>query len=497
MVIIIMSKKNQPNIVFILSDDQGEWAMGCSGNDEIITPNIDRLADIGTRFSNFFCTSPVCSPARASIMTGTIPSAHGVNDWLRGGNIDIDKFEYLKDNPIFASEHKAIEYLRDFTTYTDILAENGYTCALSGKWHMGDSVNMQHGFIKWSTIARGGCDYFNPDMVRNGEIYFENRYVTDVITDHAIEFLEEFGQEQTPFYLSVHYTAPHCPWDEKDHPKEYLDLYRECLFTSVPDLPIHPWQELTAPYGTGERRKELLRGYYAAVTAMDYNIGRILDHLEKHNMIENTIIVFTGDNGMNMGHHGIWGKGNGTFPQNMFDTSVKVPFIIALPNQLNAGQVCENMTSHYDILPTLVDYLNLNCGEVKQKLPGKSFADLLNGVQRVDDEFVVIFDEYGPVRMIRDREWKYIHRYPYGPNELYNLAKDPDEEHNLFFNDEFLPIIERMKGQLEQWFYEYTDPAMDATKECVTGMGQLRKPGIYANGKETQAQSMEYYKKGR
>ncbi len=158
-------------------------------------------------------------------------------------------------------------------TYTDVLKENGYTCALAGKWHLGDSLVPQHGFDRWFTIGRGGCYYYKADVVENGTIHFENRYITDVITDKALGWLAEFQGQEEPFYLSVHYTAPHDPWDEDQHPKEYVEMYRDCGFTATPDLPIHPNQIESAPYGTGEVRKSLLRGYYAAITAMDANIG--------------------------------------------------------------------------------------------------------------------------------------------------------------------------------------------------------------------------------
>ena len=133
-------KKNynsRPNIIFILSDDQGAWAMGCAGNDEIRTPNLDRLAKEGMRFENFFCASPVCSPARASILTGRIPSAHGVHDWIRSGNVDVDNLrKEVLESGLFKDERKPIEYLKGQTTYTEVLAQNGYTCGLSGKWHL-------------------------------------------------------------------------------------------------------------------------------------------------------------------------------------------------------------------------------------------------------------------------------------------------------------------------------------------------------------------------
>lgn len=489
-----MNKK--PNIIFILTDDQGAWAMNCAGNSEIHTPNLDALAQSGMRFENFFCASPVCSPARASIFTGKIPSQHGVHDWIKSGNIDKSELGEHSNIECFKYEDKKIPYIDGMTTYTDILEKNGYTCALSGKWHLGDSLNPQHGFSKWFTIARGGCTYYNSDMVENNSIYFESKYITDVITDKALQFIDEFNsienfneidrinKKEKPFYLSVHYTAPHSPWSYNNHPKEYWDIYNNCEFNSTPDCPIHTWQLQTAPHGTGEKRKELLQGYYTAITAMDFNIGRIIQKLKESGILDNTIIIFTSDNGMNMGHHGIWGKGNGTFPFNMYDTAVKVPFIISYPNKINAGVVSENIHSHYDIIHTLIDYLGIN-EPLSDNLPGKSFAEVLRGNTNDNSGHIVVFDEYGPVRMIRNNEWKYICRYPYGPDELYHLTLDPNENENLINNSEFNSIKQEMKHKLTDWFLQYVDPKVDGTKEAVTGYGQLRKAGIYSEGKNT------------
>ena len=157
--------KRRPNIVFILTDDQGPWAMHCAGNEEIQTPNLDRIAENGIRFTNFFCASPVCSPARASILTGRIPSGHGVHDWLCSGNVNREDLGDLKEHPYYTHEREAIRYLDGMLGYTDILAKEGYQCALSGKWHLGDSLHPQHGFSRWFTIGRGGCHYYEPDMV--------------------------------------------------------------------------------------------------------------------------------------------------------------------------------------------------------------------------------------------------------------------------------------------------------------------------------------------
>lgn len=473
-------KQEKPNILFILTDDQGAWAMRCAGNTDIHTPNLDRIASQGYRFENFFCASPVCSPARASLLTGRIPSAHGVQDWIRSGNLDRDGLKKeIREDPYYLCEEKPIQYLEGMLTYTDVLKENGYTCALSGKWHLGDSMTPQHGFDKWFTIGRGGCYYNKADIVENGEISFENRYITNVITDKALSYLEEFRTQDNPFYLSVHYTAPHSPWEEDQHPGEYIEMYRNCGFTATPDLPVHPNQIPSAPSGTGEVRKSLLRGYYAAITAMDADVGRLLDKLEALGIAEDTIVMFMADNGMNMGHHGIWGKGNGTFPFNMYDTAVKVPFLVSWPGHYPSGVVCRRMCSQYDFFQTLLDMVGIR-RQLPDGLPGRSFADVFDGNTEKAGA-VVVYDEYGPTRMIRTEEWKYICRSPYGPDELYHLSEDPEENNNLSADPEYAALINRMYIQLTRWFYTYADPAMDASREGVTGYGQLCRPGIYAD----------------
>jgi arylsulfatase A-like enzyme len=488
-----MAKK--PNILFILSDDQGAWAMHCSGNADIQTPSLDALASRGTRFDDFFCVSPVCSPARASIFTGTIPSVHGVQDWIHGGNVTLSEHKILQGNPKFAHEQEAIRYLDGMTTFVDVLHDAGYRCALSGKWHLGDSVHPQHGFERWFTIARGGCPYYQADLIRNGEIFYDGRYVTDSITDDAIANIEDYAKEDEPFYLSIHYTAPHSPWTAKNHPKEYLNLYKDCPFDSLPRLPLHPWLSPASPYKQGEEgRLENLRGYFAAITAMDAGIGRILEKLEELHLAQDTIVIFTSDNGMNMGHHGIWGKGNGTFPQNMYDSSVKIPFILSWPGHVDQGKVNRELFSHYDIFPTLIDLLSLPVPEDCQKLPGSSFASLFKqGAENVtSNRPVVVFDEYGPVRMIRTKNFKYVMRIPYGPDELYSLKEDPDETTNLFEDAMYANVRKELRSELTSWFANYVDPKRDASHECNTGYGQLCKVGVESKGLQVFVEEKEY-----
>jgi len=446
-------QNKRPNVIFILSDDQGYWAMGCAGNKEIQTPTLDKLAAEGVRFENFFCTSPVCSPTRASLLTGRIPSQHGVHDWLSAGNT-VARYEPARNGEL-------TEYLKEQPGYTDFLNSAGYYCGISGKWHLGDSSHPQKGFRFWRVHAKGGGPYYNAPMVKNGRVYEEPRYVTDAITDNALKFLESRVKDDNPFYLSVHYTAPHNPWGREQHPVDIFDSYYEnCPFKSVPDnLPVPEWvKDIRIPVKDAEKRRKYLSGYYTAVTAMDRNIGRILNYLEEHNLKDNTLIVFSGDNGMNMGHHGLYGKGNATFPLNMYEGSVKIPFIISLPGYIPQGITNSALLSHYDFMPTLLDYLSIeNPGE--KLLPGRSFAKILRGENFQEKEYFVIYDEYGPVRMVRTKYWKYIHRYPYGPNELYDIKNDPFEIYSEigFYTMSNLTVTEYMnqlQGLDRQTFVE-------------------------------------------
>lgn len=503
-----MEKKK--NFLFVLTDDHGAWAMGCAGNHELHTPNLDRIAAAGVRCTNMFCASPVCSPARMSIYTGKIPSQHGVHDWLAKGHLDETvlsqelKKAFESDN--ISWEYKwpksqlqgdrAIRYMDGHVAFTQLLAENGYRCGLSGKWHMGDSYTPQAGFTYWKTTAMGGENYFYPVVLEDGVMELKHgQYVTDVITDNALKFLDGQDKEQ-PFFLAVHYTAPHSPWSEVSHPKRFIDMYKDCPFHSTPNVPPHPWAPhgkktlaqwqaephegirfSSAKYGPipetwQEHRRESLTGYYAALTAMDENLGRILDKLEQDGQLENTVIIFTGDNGMNMGHHGIWGKGNGTYPVNMYDSSVKVPGLFACPGFLREGAVCDEMLSHYDLYETILDLAGVKF-EKPDSMPGHSFAGLLTGEDKESRDRVIVFDEYGPCRMIRTKTAKLVLRYPDGPNELYDLAADPGEEQNLFDDPRYAQLRQELAKGLGEWFEQYVDPRFDGSVEDVRGKGQI------------------------
>ena len=433
---------DRPNVIFILTDDQGPWAAGCYGNREIRTPNLDRLAVTGTRFDNFFVAIPVCSPSRATFLTGRIPSQHGIHEYLRP---DLDAVD-------------APELLGAEVAYTDVLAANGYYCGLSGKWHMGSAFRPQHGLQFWYAHQKGGGDYNAAPMVRDGKGIIEDGYITDIITDEALGFLDR-QEGDVPFYLSVHYTAPHSPWT--GHPQDIVDSYDDCAFESCPQEPRHPWAISLTDRCLGDR--ESLKGYFAAVTAMDANVGRILDRVDELGIAEDTLICFFSDNGFSCGHHGFWGKGNGTFPRNMYENSVKVPAIISHPGRIPAGATTDAMVSAYDFLPTLLDYLDLPL-PAAQNLPGSSFLPVLLGEQEAHNEQVVIYDEYGPVRMIRTEDWKYIYRHAHGPDEMFDLTTDPDERVNLAYEDDHQDTRRELRSRLDEWFAQYVIPEKDGLR---------------------------------
>ena len=454
---MVKRKETMPrtNVIFILTDDQGVWAAGCCGNPEIRTPNIDRMAAAGMRFTNFFCATPVCSPGRATLLTGRIPSQHGVHDWIKGGNVGAD----------------AIEYLEGEAAYSDVMAEHGWHCGISGKWHLGASRLRQHGFEDWFVHQRGGGDYNNAPMVRNGELVNEPGYVTDVITDEAIRLLDVYAADDRPFYLSVHYTAPHSPWIEQ-HPKEIVDSYDSCPFESCPQEPRHPGAISLTDQNLGNR--ESLKGYFAAVTAMDRNLGRLLDHLEELGLRESTLVVFLSDNGFSCGHHGFWGKGNATMPRNMYENSIKVPAIFSHPGRIPEGRVEDGMVSAYDFMQTLLEYVNLPVPE-HGNLPGRSFLPALLGEPQKGRESVVIYDEYGPVRMIRTADWKYVYRHPNGPHELWDLVNDPGERRNLIDDPKERERAAHLKRQMDAWFARYVDPARNGLLQDGTTHGQTER----------------------
>jgi choline-sulfatase len=416
------------NVVMIMTDDHGAWTLGSYGCTEAHTPNLDKLAKDGARFTRAYACTPVCSPSRMSYMTGKIPSQHGVQDYL----LPEDSF-----GP------RTIRFLDGHTTYAEILARNGYKLGMCGKWHMGDDDKAQRGFTYWHTVPGGGGTYRDPEFVTNGVRRKLSGFKTDLVTDGALEFIDQ--SKDGPFYLLAPFYAPHTPYDFQ--PDAYRKPHLDSKFPSFPDDPTHPWQNPGLATHHGKRESKL--SYSALITGVDANVGRILRKLEELGLRDNTLVVFTADQGWNAGHHGVWGKGNGTWPFNMYEESIRVPMIWNHPGKIRGGQTISSMVGSYDYLPTLLDYLGLPAHK-DSKLPGHSYAGFLRG--RSPKWRNRLYFEYSYVRGLRTETLKYVERTKEFPSELYDLEADPGEKRNVIAEPGYQKVVASLRSELGGFF---------------------------------------------
>ncbi len=427
-----------------MTDDHGAWATGTYGCAGIHTPNIDRLAATGARFSRAFASTPVCSPSRMTYMTGALPSHHHVQDWL----IPADSF-----GP------SSRPWLAGFRTYSEVLAENGYTLGMCGKWHMGNDDKAQAGFSYWATVPGGGGPYADPEFVVNGVRKKISGFKTDIQTDFALDFLDR--NHAKPFYLYVPFYAPHTPYNVQ--PEADRAWYAESQFGCFPELPKHPWQVKGLAGMHGKREPKL--AYSALVSGVDRNLGRVLEKLDKLGVRDNTLVIFTADQGWNSGHHGVWGKGNGTLPFNMYEESLRVPLIWNHPGRIRAGQTLHPMVSSYDYYPTILDYLGIRAPRDRRRV-GRSYAPFLRA--ETPRWRTRLFFEYAYVRAIRTQNLKYIERADGYPSELYDLEADPGETRNVTDDRTYSRQLEALRPELAKFFRDIGAPPLNEWRKTTT-----------------------------
>ncbi|MCW5978890.1 MAG: sulfatase-like hydrolase/transferase [Bryobacteraceae bacterium] len=431
------SAPRRPNVVMFMTDDHGAWALGSYGCNDLRTPNIDRLASGGARFTRAFACTPVCSPSRMTYFTGRLPSRHGVQDWLR---------------PEDSFGEKTRRWLDGHPTFSEVLARNGYRLGMSGKWHMGDDENAQAGFSWWNTVPGGGGPYRDPEFVKNGRRAKVAGYKTDIVTGGALEFLDSVRND--PFFLYVPYYAPHTPFDYQ--PETYRAPYAQAAFSCFPDAPPHPWQNPGLKEHHGNRASKL--AYSALITGVDHNVGRIVSRLQERGLRDNTLIVFTADQGWNAGHHGVWGKGNGTWPFNMYEESLHVPLIWNLPNAIRPGRVLTPMVSSYDFFPTILDYLGIDAPRDPVRV-GRSYAAFLRGDAPATPNR--LYFEYSFVRAVRTENLKYVQRTKEWPSELYDLETDPGETRNVIADRAYRKPLDALRRDLDRFFAEAGAPPIE------------------------------------
>jgi len=435
-----------PNLVLILTDNQGAWTLGCYGNPDIRTPHIDRLAGEGMRFTRALSSNPVCSPTRATFLTGLMPSQHGVHSFL---------------DPQFMMGPKAYNTLEEFTSLPEVLRESGYVCGLSGKWHLGANLRPSEGFTFWVTKPDGHTqEFYDQDVIEDGQLRRESGYTTELWTRRGIQFLEQ--NQAQPFFLFLAYNGPYCLGQLMSNlPRNrHAAYYRGKQFKSFPVDTMHPWQHANKPFHNSQVAMERCA---AETSGVDDGVGEILATLERLRLDDNTLVVYAADQGWMGGQNGLWGMGDHTRPVGAFELMMQIPLIFRHPGRIPAGRTNDLLVSNYDFMPTVLTYLGLGDKMPKQPpSPGRDFSTALTGKAFPWENIVFYEMEY--VRAVRGERWKYVARFPRGPYELYDMQQDPQERFNLYGQPGLEEAQTAMVQQLEAFFHKHCDPQYDVWK---------------------------------
>ncbi|MBI9016483.1 MAG: sulfatase-like hydrolase/transferase [Phycisphaerae bacterium] len=454
----VKAQAQQPNIIFIMSDDHASGAISCYGSKINKTPNIDKLAAEGMRFDAMTITNAICAPSRATLLTGKYNHKNG----------------FLQNGYSFNGDQQ---------TFPKLLQAAGYQMAIVGKWHL---KSQPTGFDYYSVIPGHGkffdCKFKETgrpwrDGVAGGEIV--KGYLTDVITDKSINWLK--GRDQSkPFCLMVHHKAPHEPHEpDARHADMYADidipepdtLYDDWStrlaagsasgFSQIANCNYPEYEELVKKYPDAKERTKVMyqayiKGYLQLVASLDDNIGRLLQYIDSSDLKDNTIVVYTSDNGFFLGNHGFYNK------MWFYDQALYVPLIVRYPQEVKAGSVNNDMVQNIDFAPTFLDYAGV---QIPADLQGRSMRALLGGQSDAKWRDKVYYhyyegydipEQYG----IRTKTHKLI-CYPNFKDELYwelfDLVKDPAELVNIYDQDQYAQIQKQLHADLVQLRQHYGD----------------------------------------
>ncbi len=457
----------RPNIVFLLSDDHAAQAIGCYGGRLMKTPNIDRIAAAGMRFANCFCTESICAPSRATILTGKYGHVTGAMGWQ--------------------------PYDRRHRTFPEYLQAGGYQTALVGKYHLG---NDPPGF-DYFDIFPGQGRHRDPQTISKEGTRLHRGHSSDVITDLALAWLDKRDRER-PFLLCLHDKATHMPWQAADRfqklfesetipePPTLFDEFRgraDWLKLSICRVDgINRWQEKLwgAPPAGLTREQECrwlyqtyMKHYLRCAAGLDENIGRVLDYLDRHGLADNTIVVYSSDQGFFLGEHGWFDK------RWMQEESLRMPLIVRYPRLVKPGTVADALVQNTDFAPTLLDLAGV---AVPADMQGRSLRPILAGETPRDWRKAIYYryytEEYGipPQLGIRTGRYKLIHYkgkvgIGFPPKqavkparwqdvdawELFDLRSDPDETVNLHEKPDRQATVTALKAELARLRKELGD----------------------------------------
>ncbi len=421
----------EPNIVFILADDLGWKDLGCYGNNFTETPNIDSLAKKGILFTQAYAACPVSSPTRASIMTGKYPARLQLTNFIAGNRTD-------PTSQVLPAPWKP--YLESGeVTIAELLKEAGYSTGMSGKWHLGghDSIApWNQGFDYSRMIGKNGLDYYNYSIYEDSyDKEFTDKgteYLTDKLTDYGLEFISK--NRGKPFFLYLAYSAPHVVIVPR--PDKLMKYFRK--------------------YGQSD---EKFNPYYAAmVESIDDGVGRIVETLRQNGVLENTLIIFTSDNG-GLGLDELGPTPTSNLPLrkwkgHVYEGGIRVPAIMSWPGKINPGSVSEASFSSIDYLPTLCQIAGIKT--IPSEVDGVSIVPLLEGESRAysDRSFFWHYPHFSnqlgrPSGAIRKGDYKLIENYETGKIELYNLKDDVSESTDL--SDKMVQKTTELHKLLIEW----------------------------------------------
>ena len=477
--------KSQPNIVFILTDQQRLSAVGAYGETPCRTPHIDRLAREGVLFRNAYTVCPVCSPARATIMTGVYPHSHGISTNLHEVGCSVHE---LQDRPSLLPRK---------------LQAAGYSTGYTGKWHLGTeaettfggsnvpSLPSSMGFEGQDFPGHGGAgesfQQYREWLAKKGYQFGKKSWseptrniraaeldipteasVPAYLVDNTIEMIERFSARPHPFFISLNFWGPHDPYHATE---EFVDLYR--------DLPIPPWPNynwdsrgVPGPHHlkihweneelTWSDWEMAIRYYYARTSMIDSQIGRLHSYLESSGMLSDTVIMFAADHGETLGSHGgLVDKG-----WNHFEETHRIPLILRFPDGTAAGESRDEFVSTADFYPTLLDLAHASPSD--SAIHGSSIVSLAGGEtgdgphwdrESAVTEFLGLGDVGGCLKTIRSGHLKYGCNLS-GESVLYDLEKDPHEMMNLIDDPDYAAELLSLQGKLEEWMVSTQDSSL-------------------------------------
>lgn len=418
-----------PNVIFILTDDMGWTDLGCFGSELYETPNIDRLAREGMKFTSAYSACTVCSPSRAAVLTGKYPARLHLTDFLLGEYRPYEKLK-IPDWQLYLPLEEV--------TIAERLKEAGYVTALIGKWHLGDPPHpfgypANQGF----DVTVGGsssASHLPPhgDLLMNLPGNPKAGFLTDKLTDAAVQFIE--NNQNQPFFLYFPHYAPHSPVQGKP---EVIEKYRRKNLTGL---------------------KQNDPVYAALVESVDDSVGRLLDTLKRLNLDENTVIIFTSDNGGEVGGENRRTKATDCSPLRLgkgsaYEGGVRVPAIIKWPGVTRPGSICEVPIIGVDYYPTILECVGRNLAALPQ-LDGVSLVPLLRGQTLPPRAIFWHFPHYhspidSPYSAVRAGDWKLIHFFEDDRAELYNLRDDIGETRDLATANPRL--VAELRGKLNAW----------------------------------------------